>query len=105
MKNPDPAEFGITQWVNAYRSGDYIGRYLWGVSGVNREAWTPVGPMQTDWNPSKGVPLQVWFDDQGNGRISRLEFSIGAWGAHPLLGLHRAECRRSAGCADFQSVT
>ena len=28
--NPDPSELlGVKQWVNAYRSGDYIGRYLW----------------------------------------------------------------------------
>jgi hypothetical protein len=26
---PEPAELNITQWVNAYRSGDYVGRHLW----------------------------------------------------------------------------
>jgi hypothetical protein len=26
---PDPAELGITKWVNVYRSGDYVGRSLW----------------------------------------------------------------------------
>ena len=26
---PDPDELGVTRWVNAYRSGDYIGRSLW----------------------------------------------------------------------------
>jgi len=26
---PDPAQLDVTQWVNAYRSGDYVGRYLW----------------------------------------------------------------------------
>lgn len=26
---PDPSELGIERWRNAYRSGDYIGRYLW----------------------------------------------------------------------------
>ena len=26
---PDPAELGLTAWVNAYRSGDYVGRSLW----------------------------------------------------------------------------
>jgi hypothetical protein len=25
----DPAELGLREWVNAYRSADYIGRYLW----------------------------------------------------------------------------
>jgi hypothetical protein len=26
---PDPAELGVTMWVNAYRSGDYVGRSMW----------------------------------------------------------------------------
>lgn len=26
---PDPAECGFAYWVNAYGSGDYVGRYLW----------------------------------------------------------------------------
>ena len=26
---PDPRELNVEQWVNAYRSGNYVGRYLW----------------------------------------------------------------------------
>jgi hypothetical protein len=26
---PDPVALGLTQWVNTYRSGDYVGRSLW----------------------------------------------------------------------------
>jgi hypothetical protein len=26
---PDPADLGLSGWVNAYRSGDYVGRHLW----------------------------------------------------------------------------
>lgn len=26
---PDPADCGFVKWVNAYGSGDYVGRYLW----------------------------------------------------------------------------
>lgn len=26
---PDPWQLGITRWVNAYRTGDYVGRELW----------------------------------------------------------------------------
>jgi hypothetical protein len=26
---PDPAELGVSEWVNVYRSGDYVGRSLW----------------------------------------------------------------------------
>jgi hypothetical protein len=28
-RRPDPDALGLATWVNAYRSGDYIGRYLW----------------------------------------------------------------------------
>ena len=28
-RRPDPDALGVAAWVNAYRSGDYIGRYLW----------------------------------------------------------------------------
>jgi hypothetical protein len=33
---PDPAELGVAQWVNAYRSGDYVGRSLWLDEWYNR---------------------------------------------------------------------
>lgn len=26
---PIPSELGVKRWVNAYRSGDYVGRWLW----------------------------------------------------------------------------
>ena len=28
-RNPDPTGLRVSRWVNAYRSGDYVGRYLW----------------------------------------------------------------------------
>jgi hypothetical protein len=27
--SPNPADLGLTRWVNAYRTGDYVGRNLW----------------------------------------------------------------------------
>ncbi len=30
VDRPDPQELRLFQWVNAYGSGDYVGRYLWG---------------------------------------------------------------------------
>lgn len=33
---PEPSEAGVSGWVNAYRSGDYIGRSLWIGSWLNR---------------------------------------------------------------------
>lgn len=28
-RSPDPTALGVQSWVNGYRSGDYVGRYLW----------------------------------------------------------------------------
>ncbi len=30
---PDPALLGVRRWVNAYHSGDYVGRHLWRTEG------------------------------------------------------------------------
>jgi hypothetical protein len=54
---PDPNETGVQLWVNAYRSGDYVGRHLWYPDGVS--AW----------------------DDTLKAEGSRVEVCIGA-GAH-----------------------
>jgi hypothetical protein len=33
---PNPTDLlGVTRWVNTFRSGDYIGRYLWGLECCN----------------------------------------------------------------------
>jgi hypothetical protein len=61
-RQPDPAMLQVRTWTNAYRSGDYIGRYLW------RDA-----ACVDNWNPNSNAVLQ-----QNGGRI---EFCIGA-GAH-----------------------
>jgi hypothetical protein len=37
MQSPNPATIGLERWVNAYRSGDYVGRALW---RDEKEAWT-----------------------------------------------------------------
>ncbi len=64
---PSAAELGLTQWVNAYRSGDYVGRSI----------WTPAadGAMfrVATLDPSGHVTAQRADD--------RAEFCIGA-GAH-----------------------
>ena len=40
--NPDPSKLlNVKQWVNAYRSGDYIGRYLWRSSN-DKSLWKKV---------------------------------------------------------------
>ena len=37
---PDPSRLGVDQWVNAYRSGDYVGRSLWQPE-ENSRVWDP----------------------------------------------------------------
>ena len=54
---PDPATLGVKLWVNAYRSGDYVGRYL--------------------WHPDTGKAR--WLTRQET--VDKVEFCIGA-GAH-----------------------
>ena len=56
--HPDPAHLGIAEWVNAYRSGDYVGRYLW---------HPDIG--KTQWGFAE-YPLE--------GNNTRREFCIGA---------------------------
>jgi len=38
---PDPADLGLTCWINAYRSGDYVGRSLWLNEWYHRPAYSP----------------------------------------------------------------
>jgi hypothetical protein len=64
-ENADPELFNVHKWVNAYRSGDYIGRNLWDRS--LDQVWQvvsadPPAPSQKE-------------------KLSRQEFCIGA-GAH-----------------------
>ncbi|MDE3151454.1 MAG: hypothetical protein KGL93_04340, partial [Gemmatimonadota bacterium] len=58
---PNPLDVGLARWVNAYRSGDYVGRELW------RSARDPL------YDPAAGQ----WSD----AARTRTEFCIGA-GAH-----------------------
>jgi hypothetical protein len=64
---PAPAPLGLTEWVNAYRSGDYVGRAL----------WTPPG--------APGAFDVARVDAHGHAvaarRDGRTEFCLGA-GAH-----------------------
>jgi hypothetical protein len=68
---PDPEDLGVAQWVNAYRSGDYVGRSLWVDEWYDREV-----PARND--PDKPGPVYVAAENPP-GR--REEMCIGA-GAH-----------------------
>ena len=38
---PDPQDLRVGRWVNAYRSGDYVGRRLWGNAITDDSAFEP----------------------------------------------------------------
>ena len=67
---PDPAELNVERWVNAYRSGDYVGRFLWWPSGTpgiwDRGATysTPMGNAQ-DLCIGAGAHTHYWDDSAG----------------------------------------
>jgi hypothetical protein len=42
---PDPAALGLTHWVNAYRSGDYVGRSVWLDEWYHRPAYDANTPV------------------------------------------------------------
>ncbi len=46
-QHPEPAALGVQTWTNAYRSGDYVGRYLW-FPDTGDERWGPVQESQRD---------------------------------------------------------
>jgi len=67
--HPDPEELSMTGWVNAYRSGDYVGRWLW--RGENdQDVWR----RRSD-DPQNSSGPTPWRDDR------KEEFCIGE-GAH-----------------------
>lgn len=72
---PDPADLGLNlvEWVNTYRTGDYVGRYLW-----RDNPWDPVDTISySTWDPPQGIPKNIWID----AKRKRIEFTIGP-GAH-----------------------
>jgi hypothetical protein len=42
---PDPDKLGLTRWINAYRSGDYVGRSLWLDEWYYRPAHSAANPV------------------------------------------------------------
>ncbi|MGZ4842668.1 MAG: hypothetical protein ACXV5J_13035 [Candidatus Angelobacter sp.] len=71
VPGPDPGRLGVALWVNAFRSGDYVGRHLW----------------RTDvcdylWEPDRiGFPVDGPMKSVSTDGRMRVEFCIGA-GAH-----------------------
>src|SRR5262249_7005617 len=70
---PDPSELGVQRWVNAYRSGDYVGRSLWldGWDGRQLPGGEPGTPGEAGTIVAQAPPSP----------LVRYEMCIGA-GAH-----------------------
>jgi hypothetical protein len=69
---PNPAELlRVSMWVNCYRSGDYVGRYLWRTESCDY-LWT---------GDCCGYPPAKATEYNSTDGVQRLEFCIGA-GAH-----------------------
>jgi len=72
---PVPSELGVTRWVNAYRSGDYVGRWLWrpDVCGYQFNA----APQRSPW-----TAITTSLDGHSHDKAeTRLELCVGS-GAH-----------------------
>jgi hypothetical protein len=80
---PDPSTLGIAQWVNAFRSGDYVGRNLWRADDSSYR-WNQLGKSD-DWDPPAGKPDMISSDPDH----TRIEFCIGP-GAHTHYWDHTA---------------
>ncbi len=104
---PKPADVGVVEWVNAYRSGDYVGRYLWRDPARNDhfDSRYRRNDQQRLWD------LNTEFDPNGHpadtGIPSTRELCIGA-GAHTHYWDETAPeiayeldrlIQRAAGCA------
>jgi hypothetical protein len=73
---PSPADLGVRGWVNAYRSGDYVGRWLWRPDRCDGQ-YDPPSARPAEWHPRPDLHDAVAVRD-GSG--SRREFCIGAGG-------------------------
>lgn len=78
--NPDPSKlFSVKQWVNAYRSGDYIGRYLWR-SPENPNLWQKVKFSSNSDSNEENIFLGKITNTGQVQEITMREFCIGVGG-------------------------
>ncbi|HEY9672125.1 MAG TPA: hypothetical protein V6D11_11815 [Waterburya sp.] len=79
-QKPDPtALLGVNRWVNTFRSGDYVGRYLWRSDCCDYQWSRPAEPDKDDntWTSDRDRPVHISEDEY----LTRREFCLGA-GAH-----------------------
>jgi hypothetical protein len=62
---PDPDSLAVTHWTNMYRSGDYVGRYLWFPdTGATRWSQTSQGPRDKRSELCVGAGAHTHYWDQ-----------------------------------------
>ncbi len=76
---PDPYAMGLTRWVNAYRSGDYVGRALWRHTVDGCDWLYRAAPADAATRFAGDVPPVTYVSEDAH--RSRRELCIGA-GAH-----------------------
>lgn len=77
---PDPYDLGVARWVNAYRSGDYVGRALWRCDvPALKSWWLRSAPADARSLHADDVPPIIYVSEDPVG--SRRELCIGA-GSH-----------------------
>jgi hypothetical protein len=77
---PDPFDLGVARWVNAYRSGDYVGRSLWRAAMPEvGDWWLRSAPADARTRHPDDVAPVIYASEDAVG--SRREVCIGA-GAH-----------------------
>ena len=75
---PNPRALGVALWVNAYRSGDYVGRHLWRPDDCAEAYRATDAPVAQPW-VAAAVPAPEASED--GHPPARVEFCIGG-GAH-----------------------
>ncbi|HEV2489170.1 MAG TPA: hypothetical protein VGT03_05140 [Candidatus Acidoferrales bacterium] len=58
--DPDPGLLGVELWVNAYRSGDYVGRSLWYNERYDHAIFPPVSPQLKEMCIGAGAHVHYW---------------------------------------------
>jgi hypothetical protein len=60
VDGPDPADLNVHHWTNGYRTGDYVGRYLW----RTKNFWEPDPPYddgsRTEFAVGPGAHTHYW---------------------------------------------
>jgi hypothetical protein len=65
---PNPEDLGVCHWTNAYRTGDYVGRYLWRDNPWTLNKWT--NGSRTEFPIGPGAHTHYWDNSDGHVAIA-----------------------------------